>query len=91
MAGIVNQPALADLPRIARKSVLANLVDDLTPQLGGRLDPNSQQVGWDKGADIASADPLILGTDGNYFDVTGTTNFASITVPVNNLFMLQQK
>ena len=44
---------------------------------------------WRKGADLASADPLVLGTDGNYFDVTGTTNFASITVVVGSLFMLQ--
>ena len=42
-----------------------------------------------KGADIASADPLVIGTDGNYFDVTGTTNFASITVAVGRFFVLQ--
>lgn len=34
---------------------------------------------WQKGADIASASALILGTDGNYFDVTGTTAVTSIT------------
>lgn len=32
-----------------------------------------------KGADIASASALALGTDGNYFDVTGTTTIASMT------------
>lgn len=31
-----------------------------------------------KGADIASANALTLGTDGNYFDVTGTTTITSI-------------
>src|SRR3990167_8231161 len=31
-----------------------------------------------KGADVASADVLILGTDGNYFDVTGTTTINHI-------------
>ena len=31
-----------------------------------------------KGADIASANALALGDDGNYFDVTGTTNITSI-------------
>lgn len=31
-----------------------------------------------KGSDIASASQLVLGTDGNYFDVTGTTNISSI-------------
>lgn len=33
---------------------------------------------WAKGADIASAGALALGTDGNYFDVTGTTSITSI-------------
>ena len=42
-----------------------------------------------KGADIASASPLVLGADGNYFDVTGTTGFSTITVAVGRLFMLQ--
>jgi len=32
-----------------------------------------------KGADIASATALVLGNDGNYFDVTGTTTITSIT------------
>ena len=44
---------------------------------------------WAKGADIASAAPLVLGTDGNYFDVTGTSDFAAITVAAGTLFMLQ--
>lgn len=42
-----------------------------------------------KGGDISSASPLVLGTDGNYFDVTGTTNFAVITVAAGTEFMLQ--
>jgi hypothetical protein len=33
---------------------------------------------WAKGSDIASATALTLGTDGNYFDVTGTTTITSI-------------
>lgn len=33
---------------------------------------------WDKGADIASAPALAPGSDGNYFDVTGTTGITSI-------------
>lgn len=33
---------------------------------------------FNKGADIASATALALGTDGNYFDVTGTTTMTSI-------------
>ena len=42
-----------------------------------------------KGGDIASASPLVIDTDGNYFDVTGTTNFAAMTVAAGNYFMLQ--
>lgn len=44
---------------------------------------------WTKGADIASASPLVLGTDGNYFDVTGTTGFSQITCTAGTFFMLQ--
>ena len=33
---------------------------------------------WAKGADVASAGALTLGTDGNYFDITGTTTITSI-------------
>lgn len=42
-----------------------------------------------KGADIASAGPLPIGTDGDYFDVTGTTGFATMTVAANRHFFLQ--
>jgi len=42
-----------------------------------------------KGGDISSASPLVIDTDGNYFDVTGTTNFAAMTVEAGNFFMLQ--
>jgi hypothetical protein len=34
---------------------------------------------WAKGADIASAATVALGTDGNYFDITGTTTITAIT------------
>ncbi len=34
---------------------------------------------WSKGADIASAATLTLGTDGNYFNVTGTTTITAIS------------
>ncbi len=42
-----------------------------------------------KGGDIASASPLVLDTDGNYFDVTGTTGFSQITCTAGDTFMLQ--
>ena len=46
-------------------------------------------TGSTKGADIASASPLVIGTDGDMFDVTGTTAFAAMTVAANRLFILQ--
>ena len=42
-----------------------------------------------KGGDLTSANPLVIDTDGNYFDVTGTTDFASMTVAANKQFTLQ--
>lgn len=36
------------------------------------------QVHWSKGADVASANAMVLGTDGNYFDITGTTAILTI-------------
>lgn len=59
-------------------SGLANIVEDTTPQLGGTLDTNAKQIRWSKGADVASANALTLGDDGNYFDITGTTAITSI-------------
>jgi len=53
------------------------------------IQSNAAQVRWSKGADIASASPLVLGTDGNYFDVTGTTGFSQITCTAGTPFMLQ--
>jgi hypothetical protein len=66
-----------------------NLVDDTSPQLGGFLDPNDQYIGMQKGGDIASAAPLVVDTDGDYFDVTGTTGFAVMTVDADRHFFLQ--
>ena len=43
-----------------------------------------------KGADLASSSTLTLGTDGNYFDVTGTTTIANIsTLAAGVLIILQ--
>ncbi len=44
---------------------------------------------WKKGGDLTSASPLVLGTDGNYFDVAGTSGFSQITCTAGTLFMLQ--
>jgi hypothetical protein len=42
-----------------------------------------------KGGDIASASPTVIDTDGDYFDVTGTTSFTAFTVAANRHFFLQ--
>jgi hypothetical protein len=57
---------------------IASLVADTSPQLGGDLDCNGNQIQWSQGADVASATALAVLTDGNYFDVTGTTTITSI-------------
>ena len=55
-----------------------DVVDDTSPQLGGDLDCNGSQIQWSQGADVASDTALAVLTDGNYFDVTGTTAITSI-------------
>ena len=57
---------------------IASLAADTSPQLGGDLDCNGAQIQWSKGADVASDTALAVLTDGNYFDVTGTTAITSI-------------
>jgi len=57
---------------------LVDVVDDTTPQYGGTMDSNAHQLRLSKGADIASAATLTPGTDGNYFDVTGTDAITAI-------------
>ena len=57
---------------------LTDVVDDTSPQLGGALDCNGNQIQWSKGTDVVSATALAPNTDGNYFDVTGTTTITSI-------------
>jgi hypothetical protein len=42
-----------------------------------------------KGGDIPSASPTVIDTDGDYFDVTGTTNFAAFTVVAGRRFTVQ--
>jgi hypothetical protein len=66
-----------------------DVVDDTSPQLGGFLDANGNYIQTEKGGDIASASPTVIDTDGDYFDVTGTTNFAAFTVAADRQFTLQ--
>jgi len=70
-------------------AVTTDLVGDTSPQLGGFLDANGNYMQTEKGGDITSASPLVLDTDGDYFDVTGTTNFAVITTAADRQFTLQ--
>ena len=81
--------ARTTLELVIGTDVLANLSEDATPQLGGALDPNGQFIGRDKGGDIGSASPLVIDTDGDYFDVTGTTGFSAMTVATNRSFVLR--
>ena len=62
---------------------------DTTPQLGGFLDPNDNFIGMQKGGDIGSASPTVVDTDGDYFIVTGTTNFSALTVAADRHFFLE--
>ena len=68
---------------------MANVVEDTSPQLGGFLDANGNYIQMQKGGDIASASPLVIDTDGDYFVVTGTTNFAAMTVAADRHFFLE--
>ena len=42
-----------------------------------------------KGSDISSANTMVIGADGNYFDITGTTQINTMTVAANRHFWLQ--
>ena len=47
------------------------------------------KIEFEKGSDIASSNTVVVGTDGNYFDITGTTQINVFTVAVNRRFTLQ--
>jgi len=66
-----------------------DVVDDTSPQLGGFLDANDNYIQTQKGGNLTSASPLVIDTDGDYFDVTGVVSFAVMTVAVDRQFTLQ--
>tara|TARA_R110000824_G_scaffold64402_6_gene168303 strand:+ start:30266 stop:32665 length:2400 start_codon:yes stop_codon:yes gene_type:complete len=70
-------------------AIAPTVVADTTPQLGGFLDANGNYMQTEKGGDLTSASPLVIDTDGDYFDVTGTTNFSVMTVAADRQFTLQ--
>lgn len=58
---------------------LRYLIKQITGETQWYIDPDTSILAeFNKGADIASANALALGSDGNYFDVTGTTAITSI-------------
>lgn len=65
------------------------VIGTTTSKLNSNLSANGKQIQWSKGADVASATALPVLTDGNYFDVTGTTAVTSInTTAVGNVIKL---
>lgn len=66
--------------------------DDITgPRdiTASRLVTASGGFAGNKGADIASAGTLVVGTDGDFFDITGTTTITGMTVGAGRHFFLQ--
>jgi len=69
---------------------LTDIVQDVTPQLGGILDTNAHQVRLSKGVDVASAATLVVGDDGNSFVVTGVETISAIaSKPVGTTIRLR--
>lgn len=60
-------------PIIVGGSIDDTPIGQTTPAAG-----SFTQLKWAKGADVASANAMVLGADGNYFDITGTTTINSI-------------
>jgi hypothetical protein len=70
-------------------AVTTDLSGDSSPQLGGFLDANGNYIQMQKGGDISSASPTVIDTDGDFFAVTGTTNFSAFTVAADRHFFLE--
>jgi len=68
---------------------IASLAADSSPQLGGFLDAAGNYIQMEKGGDIASGSPTVIDTDGDFFAVTGTTNFSAFTVAADRHFFLE--
>jgi len=74
---------------VLRRGGIASLAADSSPQLGGFLDAAGNYIQMEKGGDIASASPTVIDTDGDFFAVTGTTNFSAFTVAADRHFFLE--
>ena len=77
-AGVMKMTDVDTVQTFMQSGITTDLSGDSSPQLGGDLDCNAHQIQWSQGADVASATALAVLTDGNYFDVTGTTAITSI-------------
>jgi hypothetical protein len=69
---------------------VTNLAGDTTPQLGGPLDANGNIIQTAQGSDVASANDMTLGSDGNFFDITGTTTINTIAAKGLGTFVVLQ-
>ena len=87
MSGIVNKNAGRGSGTIG--TITTDLSGDSSPQLGGFLDANGNYIQMQKGGDISSASPTVIDTDGDFFAVTGTTNFSAFTVAADRHFFLE--
>ena len=72
----IKNDADADVLEIPTGTTNVTVVGNFTAS--GNIATNGSQSQWSKGADVASNSALGVGTDGNYFDVTGTTTITSI-------------
>lgn len=79
MATMLDDPDASTARATIGAGTMDDVVDDVTPQLGGPLDTNSQIVKWSKGADVAAAGTTTLGDDGNCFEITGSTGITGFT------------
>jgi len=89
MSGIIGKNVNRSSGVIGTEAVSSDLVNDTSPQLGGFLDANGNYIQMEKGGDISSASPTVIDTDGDYFDVTGTTDFSAFTVAADRHFFVQ--
>lgn len=98
-AGVLANMASVDLSATTVSSFIETLIDDVNAAAArATLDAAALTVAnvftktqsWAKGADVASASALTLGTDGNYFHVTGSVAITSIgTLGVGTIVALQ--
>jgi hypothetical protein len=90
MSGIIGKNASRSSGVIGTSAVgIASLAADSSPQLGGFLDAAGNYIQLEKGGDISSASPTVIDTDGDFFAVTGTTNFSAFTVAADRHFFLE--